>query len=94
MYYLKLSGYIPESKQMEFEQTYRFITTQIPKACKGYNITKDVIDQDVYHFVSYWSLLAHLQSFSKSASFLMMMGAFRNLGELQENATGEMIQEN
>jgi hypothetical protein len=94
MYYLKLSGYIPESKQMEFEQTYRFVTMQIPGTCKGYDITKDVFDQKLYHFVSYWSLLSHLQAFSKSASFLIMMGAFRSLGELQENSTGEMIQEN
>ena len=91
MYYLKLSGFIPESKRMEFEQTYRLVNTQILPTCKGYNISKDVLDEGVYHFVSYWSLPAHLQSFSHSAAFLMMMGAFKTLGELHEHASGEMM---
>jgi quinol monooxygenase YgiN len=92
MYYLKLSGFIPESKQMEFEQTYRLISRQIPKTCDGYTISKDALDEGVYYFVSYWSLQQQLQFFSHSTSFLMMMGAFKTLGELRENVSGEMTQ--
>src|SRR4051812_32082644 len=91
MYYLRLSGYIPETKQLEFEQTYRLVTTQIPRTCRGYNISKDALDDGVYHFISYWPVHTHLKSFSNSASFLMMVGAFEGLGELQENTTGEMM---
>jgi hypothetical protein len=91
MYYLKLSGYIPETKQLEFEQTYRLVTTQIPRTCRGYNVSKDALDDGIYHFISYWPLQTDLKSFSKSASFLMIIGAFEALGELQENITGEMM---
>jgi len=90
IYYLKLSGYIPESKQLEFEQTYRLVSTQIPKACNAYNISKDVLDDGVYHFISYWPFPAQLESFSHSPSFLMLIGAFKTLGELYENKKGEM----
>jgi len=92
MYYLKLSGYIPENKQMEFEQTYRFVSTQIPKSCGGYSITKDALNDGIYHFISYWSFFSHMRSFSHSPSFLMMTGAFKTLGELRENETGEIMQ--
>jgi hypothetical protein len=91
MYYLKLSGYIPESKQMEFEQTYRLACTQIPRTCDSYNISKDALDEGVYHFISYWHKQAELRSFSKSASFLILMGAFETLGELYENSSGEIM---
>jgi alpha-amylase/alpha-mannosidase (GH57 family) len=92
MYYLKLSGFIPENKQREFEQTYRLVSTQIPKICRGYNITKDALNDGIYHFISYWPFEASLDSFSHSTSFIMLMGAFKTLGELQENVSGEMTQ--
>ena len=92
MYYLKLSGYIPESKQMEFEQTYRFMSTQMPQACRGYNIMKDALNDGIYYFISYWKLKTQVQSFSFSTSFCMLKGAFNTLGELYENEIGEMME--
>jgi len=91
MYFLKLSGYIPKNKQIEFEQTYRLAVTQIPRTCEEYNISKDALNEDVYYFVSYWPLLSQCQSFSQSASFIMLTGAFMALGELYENSSGEII---
>jgi len=91
MYYLKLSGFIPENKQMEFEQTYRFVITQIPLLCNGYRISKDVLHEGIYNFTSYWSSLSSVKNFAKSPAFLMMLGAFNTLGKLYENVTGEMI---
>jgi len=91
MYFLKLSGYIPETKQAEFEQTYRLSSTQIPKSCEEYSISKDVLNEGVYHFVSYWPLLNHMQAFKRSASFLIIIGAFKALGELYENSSGEIM---
>jgi len=90
MYFLKLSGYIPKNKQIEFEQTYRLAVTQIPRTCEEYNISKDALNEDVYYFVSYWPLLSQCQSFSQSASFIMLTGAFMALGELYENSSGEI----
>lgn len=92
MYYLKLSGYIPESKQVEFEQTYRFVSTQIPRTCSEYSISKDVLDDGIYHFISYWPFLAPLKSFTHSQSFLMLIGAFKTLGKLYENKKGEITE--
>jgi len=90
MYFLKLSGYIPKNKQTEFEQTYRLAVTQIPRTCEEYNILKDALNEDVYYFVSYWPLPSQLQSFSQSAPFFMITGAFAALGELYENSSGEI----
>ena len=92
MYYLKLSGFIPEDKQREFEQTYRLVSTQIPRICKGYNISKDALDEGTYHFISYWPFEHSLESFSHSPSFMMLTGAFKTLGELYENVSGEITQ--
>jgi len=91
MYFLKLSGYIPKNKKIEFEQTYRLAVTQIPRACEEYNVLKDALNEDVYYFVSYWPLVSQLQSFSQSAPFHMITGAFAALGELYENSSGEII---
>jgi len=92
MYYLKLSGFIPENKQREFEQTYRLVSTQIPRICRSYSISKDALDEGIYHFISYWPFRSSLESFSRSASFLMLIGAFKTLGELHENVSGEMTE--
>jgi hypothetical protein len=90
MYYLKLSGFIPEGKQLEFEQTYRLASFHIPKSCGSYSITKDALNEGIFHFTSYWSCLTHLKDFSNSATFLMLTGAFKALGELHVNERGEI----
>jgi len=90
MYYLKLSGLIPEEKQMEFEQTYRFVATQIPKSCTSFSISKDVLNEDTYYFTSIWSSSESLHNFSQSPVFLMLLGAFNALGKLRENVSGQV----
>ena len=92
MYYLKLSGFIPEHNQKEFEQTYRLASTQIPEACLGFQIMRDVIHEGKYHFITYWAIVKSLDSFSQSELFFMMSGAFTTLGQLYENVKGEMTQ--
>ena len=77
---------------MEFEQTYRLMSTQIPGACARYNISKDALNEGVYHFISYWMYLKSMQSFSESAPFVMLNGAFKALGELYENVSGEITE--
>ena len=92
MYYLKLSGFIPQDKQLEFEQTYLFVGVQIPKTCISYSITKDVFQEGVYSFMSYWSSRSSLQRFEQSPGFRVLSGAFKTLGKLHENVSGEMLQ--
>src|ERR1700752_3907128 len=90
MYYLKLSGFIANNKQKEFEQTYRFVNTQIPKTCEGFSISKDALDEGIYHVISYWTFHSELAEFSRSSSFLMLIGAFKTLGEMYENESGQI----
>ena len=94
MYYIKLSGFIPGTKQLEFEQTYRFASTQIPRSCRGYNMSQDVLNEGVYHFNFYWDGLEAMHEFTRSSPFLIIIGAFRTLGELRENVTGEIVERN
>lgn len=94
MYYLKLSGFIPKNKQKEFEQTYRLLSTQMPKACRQHSISKDLSHQNVYHFVSYWISSNDVDSFCSSSDFMMLIGAYRTLGELYDNARGELMHAN
>ena len=92
MFYLKLSGFIPDHKQMEFEQTYRYISTQMPLNCLEYNISKDALKDGVYHFMAYWPVLAMLKAFTASVPFVILNGAFKTLGSLYEESAGEINQ--
>jgi len=88
-YFLKLSGTIPKEKELEFEQTYRFVATQMPKTCVDYSIAKDVLHDGFYYFVSYWPSLEAMDTFSHSSIFSMLLGAFNVLGQLSEHVYGE-----
>lgn len=90
MYYLKITGFIPENKQVEFEQTILLLKSQMPKSCAGYNTSMDIMDKENYQFIAYWDKLPNLQSFTRASTYLMLLGAFRTLGKLTENTSGKM----
>ena len=90
MYFLKITGFIPENKQVEFEQTIRLLKSQMPKSCAGFNTSKDITDKENYQFIAYWDKLPYLQTFTHSSTCLMLLGAFRTLGKLKENTCGKM----
>lgn len=90
MYFLKITGFIPENKQVEFEQTIRLLKSKMPKSCTGYNTTRDITDKENYQFIAYWDKLPSLQSFARSSTCSMLLGAFRTLGKLKENTSGKM----
>lgn len=94
MYYLKISGLIPENKQLEFEQTVRMISSKMPKSCVDFHTTRDINHQDFYQFTAYWDKLASLQSFSLTISYSMLLGSFKTLGSLLENKSGSMVEIN
>lgn len=94
MYYLKISGLIPENKQLEFEQTVRMISAKMPKSCVGFHITRDINNQEHYQFTAYWEILASLQSFTRTISCSMLLGSFKTLGNLIENKSGSMVEIN
>lgn len=90
MYYLKLSGFIPKNKEVEFEQTYRFTRFQIPAACTEYIFSKDALEEGIYYFISYWPSVSALESYIQSAAFLMITGAFKTLGALYVRSNGKI----
>ena len=90
MYYLLLSGFIPEQKQSEFEQTCLLVSSQIPQTCSGYSFHRDEKNLYKYRFISYWPGSEEAERYMKSAWFIMLSGAFSTLGELAEEAHGEL----
>jgi len=92
MHYFKLSGFIPENKQKEFEQTYRLVSSQMPSSCKQHSVSRDLLHKNVFHFVSYWDSLTSMEIFSGSSECTIMIGAFKTLGELYDDVRGEMQQ--
>lgn len=92
MYFHKVSGTIPENKQREFEQTFRYVNSQLPKGCAGIEFSRDIEDHSTYHFISFWEQMASMELFTHSSASVMMLGAFKTLGTLNENKSGIMIE--
>jgi hypothetical protein len=90
MYFLRITGFIPENKQVEFEQTIHLLKSQMPKSCSGFNTTRDITNKNNYQFLAYWEKLPYLKSFTRSSTCTMLLGAFRTLGKLKENTSGKM----
>lgn len=90
MHFLKIKGRIPKNKQTEFEQTFRLAGTQIPESCAGFSINQDPSVENEYLFVSYWPFPESIEEFTRSTAYMLLVGAFKNLGELEENYSGEI----
>jgi hypothetical protein len=90
MYYLRLTGTVREHNRLEFEQTYRIFCSEIPLGCSGFFISKDVLHESVYHFVSYWPFIESLESFIHSATYNTLVGSFKTLGELRESSSAKL----
>jgi len=94
MYYLKITGLIPENKQVEFEQTIRMVGAKMPQSCTGFKTSRDITEKENFQFIAYWDKLPLLKSFTQSSTCLMIVGAFRTLGKLKENTTGKILELN
>lgn len=94
MYYHKVSGTIPENKHKEFEQTFSFVGSKLPQGCAGIEFSRDIEDEDRYHFISFWEHMSSLELFTHSQLSTMLLGAFKTLGTLSENKSGIMIEIN
>ena len=90
MYYLRLTGTIRERNRLEFEQTYRIFCSEIPASCTEYSISKDVLHESVYYFISYWPFIESLESFVESTTYNTLVGSFKTLGELRENSSARL----
>lgn len=91
MHFLKLSGFIPENKRKEFEQTFRFIFNQLPADCIEHDLSTDINSPGKYHFYSLWPSLNALGVFMKSQEFQVLEGAYEALGSLDKTSSGELV---
>lgn len=92
MFFLRISGLIPANKHMEFEQTYRYVSSLIPHSCMKYSLTRDFQQPDFFQFMSYWESKDFMEAFSQSAAYRMMKGAFLTLGRLSEDKSGVIME--
>lgn len=94
MYFQRVSGIIPQNKHKEFEQTLKLVGAEFPDGCVGMEFTRDLKNIDRYFFISFWDKLDSMEHFEHSSANMVMLGAFRTLGELSENKSGIMIEIN
>jgi len=94
MYIQIVSGLIPANKQVEFEQTYRYVVTQLPENCSADHIAEDTIHDCVFHITIQSESLHTLKSFTRSQAFTMLVGAFKTLGKLYENKQDKCLSGN
>jgi heme-degrading monooxygenase HmoA len=94
MYFHKVSGTIPENKHKEFEQTFSMVGAKLPEGCAGIEFSRDIEDENRYHFISFWDQMNSLEHFTHSSASMMLLGAFKTLGTLSENKSGIMIEIN
>ena len=92
MYFLRITGLIPVNKQTEFEQTYRYVRSQIPATCSNYALTRDFHQEDEYQFMSYWELKDTMEDFARTPAYKMLKGAFQTLGSLHEDKRGMIME--
>lgn len=89
MFYLKLSGWIPEEKEIEFTHVYKLAFAQLPNSCTGYKFIQDPRKRGVYEVMTFWEKEEQADSFSASPAFVMLVGAASALGTLLLNEKGE-----
>lgn len=82
-YFLKISGWVHDSKKKEFEQTIRFVFNQLPQECFQRNLTNDKNAGELYSFSSLWINERSLLKFMESQEFLLIKGAYSALGALK-----------
>jgi hypothetical protein len=88
LYFLKISGFIRNDKQREFQQTVQFIINHLPPQCLESHLTADVFIPDQFHFFTTWNSEAALNSFNSSEELELLKGAFYTLGSFQSTVTG------
>lgn len=87
-HFLKMTGWVPQNKRKEFEQTFRFVEIQRSPDCLHFKLTVDIFTPNEYHFFSVWPSKESLEAFCVSQEFQVLRGAFQTLG-LSETDPGE-----
>ena len=89
LYFLKMSGFLEEGKQNEFQQTVQFVCNHLPPECLGYHLAIDVNEPGLYHFYLLWSSKDALKNFKESREFDLLKGAYKTLGSFKDAMSGK-----
>jgi quinol monooxygenase YgiN len=89
MHCLKMSGIVPSGKRREFEQTFRFVSNHLSRNCLEFNLCADALVPNQYHFMALWATQESMDSFCTSNEFILLAGAYKTLGTLDQSETVE-----
>lgn len=89
MYLLRISGYIPERKVLEFRQSYQELLGKQPRECLDFSLSQDLINSTLFHFFSLWPDEESMEDFKNSVAFQMLIGSFKVLGFIDHCHSGE-----
>lgn len=87
-HFLKISGFIRNDKQREFQQTVQFIINHLPLQCLESHLAADVFIPDQFHFFTTWDSETALNSFNSSEELELLKSAFYTLGTFESIVTG------
>ena len=90
MYFLKISGYIPEKKHLEFKQSLDEIHEQIKEDCHEFTITRDLNEKDIYYLHIHWNTKDAYQTFLNSQDYRVLYSSFHVLGKILDISSGNL----
>jgi hypothetical protein len=90
VYLLKISGFIPEKKYREFEQSLAEIREQIKDDCTDFTISRDLKENSLYYVSIYWNNKQSYETFLHSRDYQVLHGSFRVLGSIKKITAGEI----
>ncbi len=90
-YFLKISGFIPQNKRKEFEQTFRFVFNQLPPDCLAHDLSSDIFSVGYYHFYSLWPSESSLSAFLRSDEFQLLQGIYKTIGITSDKLSGDIV---
>lgn len=88
-FFLEISGLINTGKHREFQQTVKFVFNHLSSDCIRHNLALDVETPNLYHIYCLWQSQDALIAFTSSNEFQLLKGAFKTLGEYQQNISGK-----
>lgn len=84
MYSINVIGYIPTKKSQEFKQHISQLISQHGSELLKFNVSQDVMNEDLYQVKASFYDKESMFSFIKSKDYEMISGSFKVLGMLRE----------